>query len=97
MEEKIKALRLYIHQMQTADGESILEMLYEYHNEHYTYDNEQIRLDFHTLYQRMNGMPLKEIDKVIDVVCDLCRDHELAGFTEGVKIGIRLAAEIATE
>lgn len=42
-------------------------------------------------------MPLKEIDNVIYAVCALCRDHELAGFTEGVKIGIRLAAEIATE
>jgi hypothetical protein len=94
MDETIKALMQYINQMQPADGESVLKMLYEYHNEHYTYDNEQIRLDFHTLYQRMNGMPLKEIDKVIDAVCDLCRDHELAGFMEGIKIGIRLAEEV---
>ena len=28
MEEKIKALRQYIHQMQPVDGESVLEMLY---------------------------------------------------------------------
>lgn len=97
MEEKIKALRQYIKQMQPADGESVLEMLYQYHNEHQPYDNEQIKADFHALYQQMHGMPLEEIDKVIYAVCDLCRNHERAGFTEGVKIGIRLAEEIATE
>lgn len=62
-------------------------MLYEYHNE-------QIKTDFNVLYQQMNGMPLKEVDKVIYAVCTLCRDHERAGFAEGVKIGIRLAEEI---
>lgn len=51
MEEKIKALRRYINQMQPADGESVLEMLYQYHNEHQPYDNEQIKADFHALYQ----------------------------------------------
>ena len=39
-------------------------------------------------------MPLKEIDNVIYAVCVLCRDHELAGFTEGVKISLRLADEV---
>ena len=27
-------------------------------------------------------------------VCKLCRDHEKAGFVEGVKVGIRLRQEI---
>ena len=82
MEEKIKALRQYIKQMQPADGESVLEMLYQYHNEHQPYDNEQIKADFNELYQQMNGMPLREMDNIIYPVCQLCRDHEKAGFTE---------------
>lgn len=94
MEDKIKELRQYINQMQSADGKSVLETLYEYHNEHQPYDNEQIRADFQLLYQRMHGMLLKAVDKVIDVVCDLCRDHERSGFAEGVKTGIRLAEEV---
>lgn len=94
MEEKIKELRQYINQMKPTDGKTVLEMLYEYHDEHQMYDNEQIRTDFQLLYQRMHGMPLKAVDKVIDVVCDLCRDHERSGFEDGVKIGIRLAEEI---
>lgn len=35
-------------------------------------------------------MPLREIDRIVDVVCTLFREHERAGFTEGVKVGIRL-------
>lgn len=42
----------------------------------------------------MNGMPLWEMDKVIYPVCTLCRDHERAGFVAGIKIGIRLQAEL---
>ena len=42
----------------------------------------------------MNGMSLRDMDKVIYPVCKLCRDHEKAGFIEGIKVGIHLAAEI---
>ena len=53
-------------------------------------DNEAIKADFEELYRLMNGKPLKEIDEIIYAVCTLCRDHEKAGFIEGVKIGIEL-------
>lgn len=42
----------------------------------------------------MNGKPLKEIDETIYAVCTLCRDHEKAGFQEGIKVGIRLAEKV---
>ena len=42
----------------------------------------------------MNGMPLQEIDRIIYPVCKLCRDHEHAGFVEGIKIGVRLQSEL---
>ena len=42
----------------------------------------------------MNGMPLREMDKIIYPVCTLCRDHEKAGFVEGIKIGIQLQKEL---
>ena len=94
MKETIEALKQYINQLQPADGETVMNMLYEYHSEHHTYDNEQIRADFHAIYQQMHGMPLKEIDNVIYAVCTLCRDHELAGFIEGIKIGFHLFHEL---
>ena len=38
-------------------ADSVLEMLYDCHNERNPYDNDQIKADFNTLYQQMNGMP----------------------------------------
>ena len=45
-------------------------------------------------YHQMNGMPLREMDKIIYPVCTLCRDYEKAGFIEGVKIGMQLSQEL---
>ena len=78
-----------------GDADTVLEMLYECYNENHPYDNEEIKADFNELYRKMNGMSLKEMDKVIYPVCKLCRDHEKSGFVEGIKIGIRLANELA--
>lgn len=91
-----KTLKAHIeqHPPNYGDGESVLTMLYECHNENSPYDNEQIKADFNELYQQMNGMPLREIDKIIYPVCKLCRDHERSGFIEGIKVGIRLGEEL---
>ena len=79
------------------DTHSILEMLYYHYNEFNRMDTAEIKEDFEELYRRMNGMPLREMDKIIDTVCALCRDHEKSGFVEGIKIGIRLQSELAEE
>lgn len=78
-----------------GDGESVLTLLYEAYNELQGFDDGQIKADFNELYRLMNGMDLREMDKIIYPVCTLCRDHEKAGFVEGVKIGIRLQQELA--
>ena len=80
-----------------GDADSILGLLYECYNENHPYDNEEIKADFNALYQAMNGMPLREMDKVIYPVCKLCRDHERSGFVEGIKVGLRLEKELAEE
>ena len=91
-----ETLKAYIakHPPNFGDGESVLTMLYECHNENNPYDNEQIKADFNDLYQQMNGMELREMDKIIYPVCMLCRDHEKAGFVEGIKVGIRMGQEL---
>ena len=76
-----------------GDADSVLGLLYECFNENNPYDNEQIKADFEMLYRQMNGMPLREMDKIVYPVCKLCRDHERSGFVEGVKVGIRLYSE----
>ena len=97
MEKFFETLKRHIaeHPPNFGDGESVLTMLYECHNENNPYDNEQIKADFHALYEKMNGMPLREMDKIIYPVCKLCRDHERAGFIEGIRIGVLLAQEVA--
>lgn len=77
-----------------GDAHSILDMLYCYYHECNNTDNDTIKTDFEDLYQRMHGMPLREIDNIIYPVCKLCRDHERSGFVEGIKVGIRLDQEL---
>ena len=77
-----------------GDADSVLGLLYECFNENNPYDNEQIKADFEELCRQMNGMPLREMDKIVYPVCKLCQDHERAGFVEGIKIGIRLQTEL---
>ena len=77
-----------------GDADTVLEMLYECYNENHPYDNEEIKADFNELYQLMNGMELREMDKIIYPVCKLCRDHERSGFIEGIKVGVLLFLEL---
>lgn len=62
-----------------GDGDSILTMLYESYCDSNRMDDDRIKSDFRELYQAMNGMPLREMDRIIDPICALCRDHEQAG------------------
>ena len=48
-----------------GDADSVLGLLYECFNENNPYDNEQIKADFEELYRQMNGMPLREMDKIV--------------------------------
>ena len=77
------------------NAQSILEVLFDAYNESSGFDNAAIKSDFEELYRLMNGKPLKEIDEIIYAVCTLCRDHEKAGFIEGVKVGTGLAMELS--
>ena len=80
-----------------GDTESVLTLLYEAYAESNKMDDGTIKEDFHELYRLMNGMELREMDKIIYPVCTLCRDHQRSGFVEGVKVGVRLREELAEE
>ena len=94
MNEYLTALQTHLTTQQSTN-QSILEMLYDAYNDTTGMDNEAIKADFEKLYQLMNGKPLQEIDEIIYAVCTLCRDHEKAGFVEGVKVGMRLERELS--
>jgi hypothetical protein len=98
MDEFMTALQSKLDTLQPNypnNADSILEVLFDAYNESSGFDNATIKADFEELYRLMNGKPLKEIDEIIYAVCTLCRDHEKAGFVEGVKVGIGLGQELA--
>ena len=97
MEKFFEILKAHIMQKQPdfGDGESVLTLLYEAYSEVNRMDDAKIKADFNKLYRLMNGMELREMDKIIYPVCALCRDHERSGFTEGIKICFLLADELS--
>ena len=96
MEEYFRALETYVasHKLNLGDGESVLSLLYEVYSDNNRIYDDQIKADFAELYQALNGMPLWEMDWIINPVCALCRDHERSGFIHGVQVGIRLEQEV---
>ena len=89
-------LRSYLTEQKLPDEspQSILNMLYEAYNEINLMDDDKVKQDFYELYELMNGMPLREMDQIVYPVCRLCRDHERAGFIEGIRLGVLLAHEL---
>ena len=97
MNEYVTVLRKYVAENPPnygSDAESILEMLFSYYHECNNTDTDAVKGAFEDLYQRMHGMPLWEMDRIVDAVCTLCREHEKAGFLEGVKVGIMLGEDM---
>ena len=92
--EKLKQ-QIEEHPLDFGDGNSVLTLLYEAYSEVNRMDDEQIKTDFNALYQTMNGMELREMDRIIYPVCTLCRDHEKAGFVAGIKVGVLLQSELS--
>ena len=94
MNEYLTALQTHLAAQQSTN-KNLLDLLFDAYNDTTGMDNEEIKADFERLYQLMNGKPLQEVDEIIYAVCTLCRDHEKAGFVEGVKVGIGLGQELA--
>ncbi len=96
MKNFYEVMKQYISESQPnfGDGESVLTMLYEAYSECNRLDDAQIKADFNELYCLMNGMELRDMDRIIYPVCKLCRDHERSGFVEGAKLGFLLVQEL---
>ena len=94
MNDYLTALQTHLTTQQSTN-QNLLDLLFDAYNDTTGMDNAELKADFERLYQLMNGKPLQEIDEIIYSVCTLCRDHERAGFVEGVKVGIGLGQELA--
>ena len=99
MKTYFEKLRTYIAENPPDfnDGESVLTLLYEAYADSNKMDDGTIKEDFNELYRQMNGMQLRDMDKIIYPVCTLCRDHQRSGFVDGIKVGIHLQTELAEE
>ena len=73
--ETILKSHLETHPPSFGDGDSVLSMLYESFVEANPMDDGRLKQDFNDLYELMNGMPLREMDKIVYPVCTLCRDQ----------------------
>ena len=93
MNEYLTALQTHLTTQQSTN-QNILDLLCDAYNDTTGMDNEAIKADFEKLYQLMNGKPLQEIDEIIYAVCSFCREHEKAGFIEGIKVGMNIAREL---
>lgn len=82
------------HPLDYGDADSVLGMLYGRYIECNRMDTEEIKAAFDELYQRMHGMSLQEMDRIVDAVCALCRDHQRSGFSDGIKVGLLLGQEL---
>ena len=96
MNEYLTALQTQLTTQQSTN-QNLLDLLFDAYNDTTGMDNAAIKADFEELYQLMNGKPLNEIDEIIYAVCTLCRDHEKAGFIEGIRLGIQLKQELNNE
>lgn len=76
------------------DAKSILEVLCDYFAEHQGLDNGEIKEGFERLYEALSAMKLQEIDKIVDIVCNLCQAHQSNAFAVGVKTGVKLTKEL---
>ena len=97
MDEFMNALQSKLDTLQPNypdNAESIMDVLFDAYNESRGFDNAAIKSDFEELYRLMKDKPLQEMDEIIYAVCTLCRDHEKAGFVEGVKVGMSLTNEL---
>ena len=76
------------------NAQSLLEMLYVVYTDYNQIDIGCNKNGFVTLRKQLSAVP-QIADSVLDTVFDLCHCHERAGFTEGMKLGVRLYSELS--
>lgn len=94
----IETLRQHLAQYEPSfgdwDARSVLEMLYVTHLEYNNLEGEDIKTGFAKLDKALSELPLTTVDSIIDEVCTLCHYYERNGFTEGLKLGVKLGNEL---
>ena len=94
----IETLRQHLTQYSLSlgdlDTQSVLEMLYVTYLEYNDNEGEDVKAMFTKLDKVLAELPLVTVDNIMDEVCALCHCHERNGFTEGLKLGVKLGNEL---
>ena len=73
---------------------TVLGMLYDAYTELNNTETHDVQQAFKKLYNLLDHVKDVDTEEIVNAVCDLCREHEKAGFINGIQIGIRLAREV---
>jgi hypothetical protein len=67
MKRYVEILRRELHKFPPSfgDADSVLEMLYGCYNQYNRMDTDAIKAGFEELYEKMAGMPLRDMDDII--------------------------------
>lgn len=97
MDQFMTSLKEYAEkESNPASAGSPLEALFAvYASTDGTDESDMVKEAFRMLYAAMDGKTVEEMDDILYPVTCLCREHEKAGFLEGVKVGFRLAEELS--
>ena len=68
MKDFLERLQTHIEQRtpDLGDADSVLTLLYEAYSDCNRMDDAVIKEDFHRLYEQMNGLSLRDMDRILD-------------------------------
>ena len=98
MEEYLRKLSAYISEhppdIHSDGGDTILDALFWAYCESTGGDNENVQQGYDTLQQQLQRSPTQDVNAIINIVNDLCWEHDRLGFINGFKMGMRLEQEL---
>lgn len=99
MNPYIKILKVYLAERPIRYGydgvDSLLELLCYCYREKNPIENAVIHYQFKMLNDTLSKLMIRENDRVIDLTVQLCTEFTNRAFSEGLRTGILLSAELA--
>ena len=99
MKEYFRKLSAHIAEhppvLHSEDADTILDALFWVYSEMACTDGQAVLQYNENLNLLLNGLPAERVNTIIDIVNDLCWEHDRRGFINGFKLGMRLEQEIS--
>ena len=74
--------------------QSVLDELYRCYSESGAASGGAVNERFELLEETVTQLPKEAADRVMEIVCGLCQEHERQAFIAGVRTGVRLNSEL---